>query len=173
MNEISCEICRDLIPLVEDGVASEDSRRAVEEHTAHCPACRAQYTGEVPPAADAEHAFFKLQQKLRFFSVFLMMLGIFVGLSLTASAGMFYNILIMPVIGALGYLVFRWKALYELPILLFVTQVVINGINWLRNTEYLELFDIFFFIVIYVGLVLVGVLIAALLQYAFQKEEEK
>ena len=29
MNEISCQICMDLIPLVQDGVASKDSRDVV------------------------------------------------------------------------------------------------------------------------------------------------
>ena len=33
MNEISCDVCMDLIPLVQDGIASEDSREAVEQHT--------------------------------------------------------------------------------------------------------------------------------------------
>ena len=32
MNEINCNVCMDLIPLVQDGIASEDSRKAVE----HC-----------------------------------------------------------------------------------------------------------------------------------------
>ena len=29
MNKISCDMCIDLMPLVQDGVASEDSRNAV------------------------------------------------------------------------------------------------------------------------------------------------
>lgn len=30
MNKISCDICMDLIPLVKDGIASEDSGNAVK-----------------------------------------------------------------------------------------------------------------------------------------------
>lgn len=37
---ISCDIIRDLLPLYHDGVCSEDSRRAVEEHLTHCEGCR-------------------------------------------------------------------------------------------------------------------------------------
>ena len=40
MNKITCDMCIDLMPLVQDGVASEDSRSSIEEHTAHCPACK-------------------------------------------------------------------------------------------------------------------------------------
>ena len=40
MIQITCEICKDLIPLVQDGVASGDSASAVERHIQSCPQCR-------------------------------------------------------------------------------------------------------------------------------------
>ena len=40
MNKIDCEICMDLIPLVKDGIASEESYKAVEEHVKECETCR-------------------------------------------------------------------------------------------------------------------------------------
>lgn len=50
MNEISCEICMDLIPLVYDGVASKGSEAAVENHIAGCSSCRevAQQGKKIP-----------------------------------------------------------------------------------------------------------------------------
>ena len=39
--KISCEIIKDLILLYENGEASEESRKLVEEHIAHCPECKA------------------------------------------------------------------------------------------------------------------------------------
>lgn len=41
MIQITCEICMDLIPLVQDGVAAGDSVSAVEQHIQSCPQCRA------------------------------------------------------------------------------------------------------------------------------------
>lgn len=38
--KISCEVVEDLLPLYVDGVASEESRRLVEEHAAECENCR-------------------------------------------------------------------------------------------------------------------------------------
>lgn len=35
-----CDMIRDLMPLYADGQASENSRRIIEEHTDHCPACQ-------------------------------------------------------------------------------------------------------------------------------------
>ena len=46
MNEsirIDCGICSDLLPLVEDGVACEQSREAVRRHMESCGACREKY----------------------------------------------------------------------------------------------------------------------------------
>jgi predicted anti-sigma-YlaC factor YlaD len=39
---MSCEIIKDLLPLYLDGVCSDDSRTAVEEHLAVCDPCRAE-----------------------------------------------------------------------------------------------------------------------------------
>ena len=40
MNEYSCGIIRDLLPLYYDSVCSKESRQAVEEHLHTCPACQ-------------------------------------------------------------------------------------------------------------------------------------
>ena len=56
-----CDIVRDLLPLCAEGLASEASRRLVEDHVAACEECRAEYesfngkTEEPPiPQTDAE-----------------------------------------------------------------------------------------------------------------------
>lgn len=41
--KLTCNIVRDLIPLYEDKVCSEDSRAGVEEHLKQCEACRAYF----------------------------------------------------------------------------------------------------------------------------------
>ena len=47
MNKISCDICKDLLPLVKDGIASEDSVQAVKEHLKECETCRNLYENEI------------------------------------------------------------------------------------------------------------------------------
>lgn len=37
---MNCDIIRDLLPLYADGLACEESSLQIEEHTAHCPACK-------------------------------------------------------------------------------------------------------------------------------------
>lgn len=59
MKEVSCEVIRDLLPLYEDGAASEESAELVREHLKNCPACRAeleklQTTVSLPPEEEGE-----------------------------------------------------------------------------------------------------------------------
>ncbi len=43
MTKITCDICMDLMPLVQDGVASEDSENAVKKHISECESCKKIY----------------------------------------------------------------------------------------------------------------------------------
>lgn len=174
MNKITCDMCKDLMPLVKDGIASKDSYLAVEEHVAGCEDCGKLYDGTVPEASvnvDLEVELGKLKKKLQLFSVILMMFGVFFGLSLTASEEMFYNSLIMPVIGILGYVIFRWKAAYQIPILLLVMQCLINFLGLARGMEYMPFVAIVMWVGIYTIFVELGVLVAGLLRFALKKEK--
>lgn len=171
INEITCGLCMDLMPLVRDGLASDDSREAVEQHVRSCAACHALYSGDAPPAVSPDRAFAKLKRRLRFFSLMLLAFGVFFGLSLTAGAGQFYNTLIMPVIGALGYILFRWKAVYGVPLLLLLTHSAMNLLRLTAEAEQLDAGALFLWTALYSIFALTGVLIAGLLHYAFRKEK--
>lgn len=170
MNEITCDLCMDLIPLVKDGVASEDSKRAVEQHIASCDVCSALYAGDTPPPVDPAKTFSKIHRKLQFSSAMLLMFGVFFGLSLTAGSDMFYNTLIMPVIGALGYYLFRKKALYSIPLLLLITHAVINLFGLLRGIEHLDTYSMLMWTFLYSVFTVLGTVVAWLLHFAFRKE---
>ena len=172
MNEISCDICMDLIPLVQDGIASEDSKLAVEQHIKHCKACESLYNGIAIPTVNSEKLFTKVKHRVQAFFAMLMMFGLFFGLGLTDGREMFYNILIMPAIGVLGYVIFRWKAVYTLPLLMFVMHSLIYALNVMRNVEYWDFYSFVMWTVIYGIFVLTGVVIAGLLHYAFGKERK-
>ena len=71
MNEISCDVCMDLVPLVRDGIASEGSRQAVKCHLEGCDRCLALweenpllYEENTLPIPDGEKALekFRLQR---------------------------------------------------------------------------------------------------------------
>lgn len=171
MNEISCEICMDLMPLVQDGVASPDSIAAVQAHIQTCPLCAALFEGQCPQPNQREKLLQKLHKESRHFSSMVLMFGVFYGLMLTAGSGLFYNILIMPAIGAIGYYLFRWKALYQIPILLLVTHVITNALG--LGEEYLDPVTLLFWTGLYCLFALLGTAIAALLHFALKKEEKE
>lgn len=171
MNDITCGLCMDLIPLVRDGIASGDSIEAVERHVKSCAACRALYGGDAPPVINVDRALHKWRRQTRSFSLMLLMFGMFFGLSLTAGAGQFYNTLIMPVIGGLGYVLFRWKALCGVPLLLLLTHSAMNFLRLTAEAEQLDAGSLFVWTALYSVFALTGVLIAGLLHYAFRKEK--
>lgn len=179
MNKISCDICLDLIPLVKDGVASEDSTDAVEIHMAQCESCR-EVVGErfeEKPKINEDRVFAKLQKQLFGIAIVMILIGVVVGVGLTESAGMFYNILIMPAIGIVGYFALR-RRVYYLPSVIFgvvylwhLIKYAIEGIfehaGWLSVMVAPVLWAL-----IYSGLSVLGVLIGYLLYIAFKKEGE-
>ena len=63
-NDLSCEIVRDLLPSYLDGIASGETRAAVERHMAECPDCREtlrrmREPEETPPPEEKEIDYLK------------------------------------------------------------------------------------------------------------------
>ena len=168
MNQISCEICMDLIPLVRDGIASPDSTEAVRAHLRTCPACRALYDGE--PIPDPKPGLRKLRKQLRLLAAMVIMFGMFLGLSLSGDGDLFYNVLLMPAIGAVGYWLFRWKAVWQLPVLLFVTHLILNSLGLVWQNEHLDWISLLMWSAIFSGFSALGTVIAGLLHFALRKE---
>ncbi len=167
---ITCQMCMDLLPLVQDGIAGEDSRRAVYRHTESCSACRSLLTCQPPPLPEQNTAMVRLRRQIRLCSLLLLMFGILYGLSLTAGSGLFYNAIIMPLLGGVGYGIFRWKALYQVPVLLLVTHLVSNGLCLLRGTEHLDILSLLMWTGLYCIFAALGCVIAGLLHFALRKE---
>ena len=59
MKETNCDVIRDLLPLYEDNVVSEETAQMVREHLKDCPACREELRKmrtpiSLPPDEDEE-----------------------------------------------------------------------------------------------------------------------
>lgn len=171
MTKLTCDICIDLMPLVQDGVASNDSVAAVEEHLKHCPECRALYEGQIPQPSDSSQLLKRIQQKLQIFIGMILMFGVFFGLSLTASSEQFLNVWIMPVIGCIGYYLFRWKGIYITPCLLLITHLITNTFGMIRGTEYLDILTLVMWTAIYAFFSTIGAVIAGLIHFGLRKED--
>ena len=182
--DLPCGVCRDLIPLVRDGVACADSRRLVEAHTAHCAACRAflEADGPLPDPPEARRVLPKIYRHLRVWILGVTAIGLLLGMMLLfSSEGAPYNTIIMPVLGALLWffggrhrrlLPLGVGGLYSVALLVYLCSNISAGADWgaaLRaNLGYLLLVSALHLAGCYLGM-----LAAALLEYAFTKEEMK
>ena len=87
--DISCDVCRDLMPLAADGAASADSEALVKAHVAHCAACAELWRacgGAVPRRApDDARGLRRLRRALALRALALLALG---GLGCFAAAAL-------------------------------------------------------------------------------------
>ncbi|MGM9941014.1 MAG: zf-HC2 domain-containing protein [Bulleidia sp.] len=165
MHDISCEICRDLIPLVNDGVASRESEEAVRKHCEHCPECASFLNGEI---SDDTHVFEKkLNRSVNLYAAIVLLAVMMYGISLTGGNNMLMNAVIMPVCGILGFLVFGWKAVYKTPVII----LIFTAVQILSETDNGGISEVVMMVILYSIFAVIGIVIAALLKYALHKEE--
>ncbi len=180
MSKISCDVCIDLIPLVKDNVASEDSKLLVEDHIKTCETCRLSYLGEnqLESQIDDKIIVRKIKKQLSYYLLAFILLGTVIGIMLTNSMNMFYNALIMPTIGGLGYLLLRKKTAI-LPIGLFTLAFIWQTVQFYltegipQGSSILDLFQMsLFYSGIYTLFSIIGIVIAWLLHYAFRRDRK-
>ena len=108
--KISCAVCRDLLPLVQDGVASEESAALVRRHLEGCPACRGLAgegngrKGEAEPtAAGGAGVFDRVRVTLSMRALALVAVGTAAAFLLRWDETFAYNLILMPAVGAVLY----------------------------------------------------------------------
>lgn len=175
---ISCDVCLDLIPLVKDQVASEDSKALVYAHLQGCEECRRVFeaTPTIQQGAINDKKVMKtIKRNFLVLMLGMLSLGGLLGVYLSNSMGMFYNLLIMPLVGGISYLILQRRWFY-VPLGIFVSTyfwIIIQMIGegaWAGEFQWDLLLAPLFFCIIYVLLCFLGVVIATLLKYAFRKE---
>ena len=180
-----CSVVRDLLPLYVEDMVSEETAAYIGEHLESCEECKAELESlkgsaeiaviEEKPAMRADNAkpFKKIMKKMnrQFYSVAYaaLIFLIFLGFGWTGGENLMYNSLIMPVVGVFGYYVFRWKAIYKVPILLLMIDLLV----YLLQLVEIGLVDTLAWTFIYSIFVVVGIAIAFLLHFAFRKEKNR
>lgn len=179
--KIPCAVCRDLMPLVQDGVASPESEALVKAHLAACPACRALRQGAdapaVPelPAPDDGKILQKLRRRYSTHLLLLAFVGIAAGVALGYTGSANWVILFLPCVWAV--LTCRDTSMGK-PLLLFTLGLaVLDAI--VKQLVFLQSFSIGNFLfnlasgcVLYAALGGIGWLIGWLLHYARTAKEE-
>lgn len=169
---ISCDVCQDLLPLVKDHVSSEDSIALVTEHIAVCPACQQlcdpqELSMEIP--INDQKVLSAIRRKFNLAGLIMLIAGILFGIYLTNSMGIFYNIAVMPLLGALGYFIFKRYWLF-VPLINGIVTFLVTAIPMLLNGSNNIAGASAFYAIIYTALCLLGGVAALLLHFAFAKE---
>ncbi|WP_418973114.1 zf-HC2 domain-containing protein [Allofournierella sp.] len=181
MNGIPCDVCLDLMPLVQDGVASAASEALVKQHLEHCPRCRAIFGGAgqaPPPAPNEQRMARRLRQGVHGWAAGLVLAAAVLCLALLnggeSSALIFW---LLPLLG--GLLFTYWNSRWKQDLL--ALDLALAGIGgawgyfsaaagWRLHRALREFCTQFLFCGL---LLLLGAAIAALLRFAFARKEEK
>lgn len=172
---LPCGIILDLIPLVRDGVADKESAAAVQEHLLTCDACRCEFEGQ--PALPTETPNDKkiisaIRKSLLRLGILVLCAGSLMGIFMSNSMNMFYNILIMPGMGMLSYALLKRRSFYVPPGIFIFSYLFILFSSWIDGGfEPLAFGYSIPYAVIYMLLAAAGIAVAALLKFAFGKDE--
>lgn len=108
---LSCNVVLDLIPLVKDHVASEDSMKLVTDHLENCESCRLEfenYTLPMQTDINDKKVVAAIKKKLLFITSALLLTGASIGMALnnSVSSGFVPVIFIVLGIALLGGLIY-------------------------------------------------------------------
>ena len=179
-----CKIISDLLPLYAEDMVCEETAEFVKNHLSECESCKKDFetfqNGDdlkevfkeeaTKPTEDIKpfkKIMKKMNMQLHSISSLLIVFFIFFGFLSMDSSNVFYNSLIMPIVGVFAYIIFRFKAFYKLPVLF----LGINIFACLFNLADVEFIDIFFWTSIFTAFVFAGILIAFLIHFALRKEK--
>lgn len=112
--KISCDIIADLVPLVMDGVASEDTVGLVTEHLKSCEKCKGEYENNIvlhKIEPNDKKVVSSIKKKLFFISSALLLVGGVIGLSLNknSSSNLIPIIISVLAIVLVGALIFKFN----------------------------------------------------------------
>ena len=178
-----CSIVKDLLPLYMEDMLREETVQYIDEHIQQCPDCNAelnQLKQGVSPIerstmvnTDKSQPFKRMMKRMNRqfygFAYSLIIFFVFLGFGWTGGDNLLYNSFIMPIVGVFGYYVFKWKAIYKMPVLLLLIDLAIFAFQLVELT----FVETLMWTMLYSVFVLIGVAIAFLLHYAFKKEENK
>lgn len=172
MDKIPCEVIRDLIPLVQDKAASEESAALVYHHTQSCGDCRALLSGELQQAVvvpDEVKSFKRLRRRLFWSALAVLVIGVVSGTAMMDDFTMVYNFILFPAVGTGAYFLLRkwcWMAPTATFAAVFLRYFFApRNISWASGAISGALFGLI--CAVFIG---IGLLIGFLLHFAFKKE---
>jgi hypothetical protein len=176
---IPCEVCQDLIPLVNDHVASKESERLVFVHAEHCEVCKEMLEAAKLPQeikVDDTKTVQAMKKYICKIGLAVLVMGAILGVAMSNSRAQFYNLILMPLLGTMSVFLFKrkfWISLVSIVVVSYFGHIISLLVEE-QTFRWEYIFTIpFTMTAIYLTLTVVGVIIGALLKFAFQKEKSQ
>ena len=178
---VNCDVVKDLIPLVNDFVASEESKKIVNIHCENCSDCRKLLTNEIIYQPKDEKIIKSLKKSVLTTQLAVVTVGILIGIWFTGSNNTLYNFYIMPFVGGLSYFTLRKKSLYVPLIIIVLTELfqllkaiphLNSGIVENLHSLGIMLHSMLLYAVVYALLSVIGIVISFLLIYSFGRNKK-
>lgn len=179
---VDCDVVKDLIPLVNDDVASGASRRLVNDHCEGCSDCRRLLADERGRQPEDDRIIRALKKSVLATQIAVLTIGVLIGIWFTGSSNTLYNFYIMPFVGALAYFALRKKSLYVPLFIIALTALfrMLKAIPYLdagplQNLRALGaiLQSSLPYALIYALLAAAGIAVSFLLIYTFRGERDE
>ncbi|MFA7205237.1 MAG: hypothetical protein WC102_02800 [Saccharofermentanales bacterium] len=178
---IDCNVIKDLIPLVNDDVASSQTKELVFEHCSKCSDCKSLLDEKITIFPKDEMMIKAIKKSLFISQIAIAILGILVGVWFTTSNNILYNFYIMPLVGAVSYLALKKKSLF-VPLGIITTVELMQILKTIPFLSYnfgkainqigTLLISNIYFGIIYAILSLIGILIAFLFEFTFRRDKK-
>lgn len=159
-----CEIIQDLIPLVNDGVASDASKKLVFKHCENCTECKSMLHANTL-IYNEKTLQKKWQKQLQKLMLGILVIIILFSCSFTETIDQFNNFILLPLVGCLGYYIIN-KYIYIFYIAIPFIFILLNLLG-----HEISFVSTIFYTLIYWVLLSCGVIIYLCYAYAFKKEE--
>ena len=109
----SCDVILDLIPLVKDNVASEDSIKLVSDHLKNCENCKLEfenYTLQINSEVNDKKVVSSIKKRLFLASSALLFIGAFIGMAINknSSTNFIPAIIVILAIAFVGMLILKF-----------------------------------------------------------------
>lgn len=177
-----CDVIQDLIPLVEDGVASETSKKIVQEHIRHCESCASLLHTPIDSTINEKQqrqVLKKIKYNLQFlYFALLLTTSVVCYYFMQNGVMLFFSAIVIPFASGIAYFINTKKwyqyilQFYLFSFVICIFYTVYNLIHYPPETNVIQTFmiSIILFPIPFVCLSLIGIGIAFLLKYAFGKE---
>lgn len=135
-----CKICMDLLPLVQDGVASEESKEFFLENYKDCPECIEAFDENIliEENIDDKKIINKIQRKIWFKTIIVLLLGMGISLATFDNIYIFSNIIILPILGIVFYKILGNKSYIALISMFIITTFTMGFLELINSSDPLQ-----------------------------------